>query len=389
MNIQAFGSAISSFPFGARKSNQSNQVRLNDWQPHAQGNLAKSQRYRHGDVQKLVENRLTDSISKATDAPFISDPRHTGKTLDSDKLAERILTHIAKSYGQQIRQDPGFDTAHFLSHVRLGLEEGFAQARDALAQLGLLSDDQNASLDDAYASIQEGLNRLESSNLNPVNVTEVRTQGIAAQIRKSAEIEIVTKEGDVVKISLAGSAAMSQSMAHVKQNGSEATAFESSFQGGADFNISIEGDLNEDEQHALKLLLKQMTKVGKDFFSDNMQAAFKQAQKIGLDTEQLASLSMNLSMEKSVQAISTYQQTAMPEQNLPADKIKQIGGFLNRAGADLLSSQAALAFFADQQAAFNSLFEVVSHFLSDDYAVQAPEDKLPTLRDLIASNLNV
>jgi hypothetical protein len=299
------------------------------------------------------------------------------------------LTHIAKSYGQKIRQDPGFDTAHFLSHVRLGLEEGFAQARDALAQLGLLSDDQNASLDDAYASIQEGLNRLESSNLNPVNVTEVRTQGIAAQIRKSAEIEIVTKEGDVVKISLAGSAAMSQSMAHVKQNGSEATAFESSFQGGADFNISIEGDLNEDEQHALKLLLKQMTKVGKDFFSDNMQAAFKQAQKIGLDTEQLASLSMNLSMEKSVQAISTYQQTAMPEQNLPADKIKQIGGFLNRAGADLLSSQAALAFFADQKAAFNSLFEVVSQFLSDDYAVQAPEDKLPTLRDLIASNLNV
>jgi hypothetical protein len=381
MNIQALHSAISPLQLWSKKSNHSNHIRENDWQTRDQNNLEKGQRYRHGDVQKLVENRLTDSIQKATDSQFVVAPTNIGKALDSDKLAERILTNIAKSYGQQLNADPNFDKANFLSQLKQGVEEGFAQGRDALDQLGLLNDTQNASLDEAYASIQEGLSKLESQNSNPVNVTEVQTQGIAAQISQSAEIEIVTKEGDVVKISLANAAEMSRSMANVKQNGNEATAFESSFESSSDFSISIEGDLNEDEQASLKNLLKQMDKVGNEFFSDNIQAAFKQAQKIGLDTEQLASFSMDLTMEKSVQAITTYQQTAAPEQNLPADKIKNLEGFFNRARSDLQPAESALKPFADPDLAFTSLFDAVSQLLTNKYGDQQQTESMPKLRD--------
>ena len=384
MNIQALNSAISPLQLWTKKSNHSNHLRENDWRTRDQNNLEKGQRYHHGDVQKLVENRLTDSIQKAIDTQFVSAPANIGKALDSDKLAERILTNIAKSYGQQLNADPNFDKANFLSQVKQGVEEGFAQARDALDQLGLLNDAQNASLDDAYATIQEGLAKLESQNSNPVNATEVRTQGIAAQISQSAEIEIVTKEGDVVKISLASAAEMSRSMAHVKQNGSEATAFESSFESSSDFSISIEGDLNEDEKKSLTDLLKQLDKVGNEFFSDNIQAAFKQAQKIGLDTEQLASFSMDLTMEKSVQAISTYQQTAAPEQNLPADKIQNLGSFFNRARTDLKPAESALKPFADPNAAFDSLFDAVSQLLTNKYGDQQQMDNMPKLHDLAA-----
>lgn len=389
MNTQALNSAISPLQLWAGKSNHSQQVRTTDWQPRQYDNVEKNQRHRDGDVQTLVENRLTESIQKATDSPFVQAPANIGKALDSDKLAERILTNIAKTYGQQLNANPNFDKANFLSQVKQGVEEGFAQARDALDQLGLLSEAQNASLDDAYATIQDGLAKLESNNLGPVNTTEVRTQGIAAQISQSAEIEIVTKEGDVVKISMASAAEMSRSMANVKQNGNEATAFESSFASTSDFNISIEGDLNEDEKKSLTDLLRQLDKVGNAFFGDNIQAAFKQAQKIGLDTEQLAGFSMDLSMEKSVQAISTYQQTAAPEQNLATDKIKDLGNFFNRARADLQPSQSALKPFADSKAAFNSLFDAVGQFLNDKYAEQEPTDNLSILRDLAAKALNV
>lgn len=384
MNIQALKSAISPLQLWTKKSHHSNHIRENDWQTRYQNNVENDQRYRHGDVQKLVENRLTDSIQKATDNQFVSAPTNLGKALDSDKLAERILTNIAKTYGQQLNADPNFDKANFLSQVKQGVEDGFAQARDALDQLGLLNDAQNASLDDAYATIQEGLAKLESQNSNPVNATEVQTQGIAAQISQSAEIEIVTKEGDVVKISLANAAEMSRSMANVKQNGNEATAFESSFESSSDFSISIEGDLNEDEQESLKNLLKQMDKVGNEFFSDNIQAAFAQAQKIGLDTDQLASFSMDLTMEKSVQAISTYQQTAAPEQSLPADKIKNLESFFNRARSDLQPSESALKPFADPDSAFNSLFDAVSQLLTNKYGDQQQTESMPKLHDLAA-----
>jgi hypothetical protein len=383
MNILGLDS-LSPFQLFTRKSEHADRVRETEHRHHQHGKTENSQRSRLGNPEKLVENQLTDSIRKATDIPFVSPPTNIGKALDSDKLAERILANIAKSYGEQLQADPNFDKANFLSQVKQGVEEGFAQARDALDQLGLLNDTQSANLDDAYATIQDGLSKLEAS-LNPVNTSQVQTQGVAAQISQSAEIEIVTQEGDVVKIRLAESASMSQSIAHVKQNGQAATAFESSSESSSDFSISIEGNLNEDEQKSLKKLLKQMDKVGKEFFSDNIQGAFKQAQKIGLDTEQLASFSMNLSMEKSVQAISTYQQTAAPEQNLATDKINQIGDFFNRARADLQPSQDALKPFADPVSAFNGLFEAVNKMLTAQNPSQETDDTQPTLPEFARS----
>jgi hypothetical protein len=383
MNILGLDS-LSPFQLFTRKSEHADRVRETEHRHHQHGKTENSQRSRLGNPEKLVENQLTDSIQKATDTQFVSAPANIGKELDSDKLAERILANIAKSYGEQLKADPNFDKANFLSQVKQGVEDGFAQARDALDQLGLLNDAQSANLDDAYATIQDGLSKLETS-LNPANTTQVQTQGVAAQISQTAEIEIVTQEGDVVKIRLAESGSMSQSIAQVKQNGQEATAFESSSESSSDFSISIEGDLNEDEQKSLKKLLKQMDKVGKEFFSDNIQGAFKQAQKIGLDTEQLASFSMNLSMEKSVQAISTYQQTAAPEQNLATDKIQQISDFFNRARADLQPSQDALKPFADPVSAFNSLFEAVNKMLTAQNPSQETDDTQPTLPEFARS----
>lgn len=71
MNIQALNSAISPLQLWTKKSNHSNHVRENDWQTRDQNNLEKGRRYRHDDVQKLVENRLTDSIQKAIDTQFV------------------------------------------------------------------------------------------------------------------------------------------------------------------------------------------------------------------------------------------------------------------------------------------------------------------------------
>ncbi len=208
-------------------------------------------------------------------------------------------------------------------------------------------------------------------------------QGISAQINQSAEVEIVTKEGDVVKIRLAQSASNSQSSVNIQKDGLTANAFQSSSESSSKFSISVDGNLNEDEQNAVKKLLKQIDSVGQDFFNGNVQDAFNHAQKIGLDSEQLASFSVDLSFDKSVQAVSAYQQTALPDQQVEPDKIKQAADFFGQARDLLKTAQSALQPFENPLSAFNTLFDAVTQLGTDQNSGAKPADNSQTLQKII------
>jgi hypothetical protein len=124
-------------------------------------------------------------------------------------------------------------------------------------------------------------------------------------------------------------------------------------------SVSVEGNLNEDEQKALKNLLKEMDNVGQDFFNGNLKDAFDHTQKIGLDSAQIAGFSMSLSSSRSIQAVAAYQQVAAPDQQVEADKIKQATDFFSHAKELLASAQSALKPFENPLSVFNALFNGV------------------------------
>jgi hypothetical protein len=134
----------------------------------------------------------------------------------------------------------------------------------------------------------------------------------------------------------------------------------SSSENSSDFSVSIEGNLNEDEQQSLKHLLKQMDEVGQEFFNGDIQTAFNHVQKIGLDTGQLASFSMSLSMERSIQAVAAYQQAGFPDQQIEPEKIKQTADFFSQARELFKSAESALEPFENPLPAFNVLFDAVN-----------------------------
>lgn len=187
----------------------------------------------------------------------------------------------------------------------------------------------------------------------------MQLQGFSTQVNQAAQIEIVTKEGDVIKIRLTQSATNSQGLVNIEQGGISATAFQSNSESRSDFSVAVEGNLNEDEQKSLKKLLKQMDRVGHDFFNGNTQAAFSHVQQIGLDTKQIASFSMSLSMEKSVQAVAAYQQVGFPDRQIEPEKIKQAADFFSHARDLLKSAQAALEPFENPLSTFNALFNAI------------------------------
>lgn len=133
-----------------------------------------------------------------------------------------------------------------------------------------------------------------------------------------------------------------------------------------EFQISISGDLNEDEQNSLKDLLQQMQKVGQAFFQGDSKRAFNQAQKMGFDTEQIAGFSMSLNMEKSIRAVSAYQQVS---EQYPVDNnaLKQAGDFYNQAAQALAGKTSILQLFPSPSKTFDELASGIADIVAGEF----------------------
>ncbi len=134
----------------------------------------------------------------------------------------------------------------------------------------------------------------------------------------------------------------------------------------SDFNLSIEGDLNAEEQQSISELLKAMSQVSQDFFQGNVSNAFSQAQNMGLETEQIAGFSMNMNSQKSVQAMAAYQQTKMPEQNIDTNILSQASDFLAQAKQSIAETKSVIDSFAAPEQSFTDMFAGVGQMFSND-----------------------
>lgn len=373
MNTQSIQVSISPFLFSTRNSNPFNRV-AKAGADVTLPTLEKNQPKLVKNPEKIAENQILKSLEQAIGtSKSITSVNADDTTLNPEKLADSVLKFIKKTYGQLQHDDPNFDKTNFFSQIKQGLETGFSDAKDALGKLGLLEGQTQQDIDSAFAKIQDGLSKLESIAQTPVAST-AELQGFSAQISQAAEVEVITKEGDVVKIRLAQSASNSQSTVNIQQDGQTASAFQISSESSSNFSVSVDGNLNEDEQKALKKLLNDMDSVGKDFFNGNFKEAFNHANQIGLDNEQIASFSMSLSMAKSVQAIAAYQQASLPDQAIDSGKIKQAADFFSQARELLKTAKSALQPFENSLSVFNALFDGVTQSEATSTPEKSAED---------------
>lgn len=358
MNTHSIHTSISPFQFLARNTKQFNHDRVTENKGIQQSLPEANQPALSSRPDKIVENHVVHGIQKAIGADSVSSAKIDDTDFSPEKVADRILAFVNKAAGQLKNSDPNFDQDMFLSQIKQGIETGFSQARDALDSLGLLNGQIKQNLDTTYSKIQDGLSKLDLTDqvlASPVS----QLQGFSAQVKQAAEIEVVTREGDVIKIRLNQSASVDQVGVAIQQDGASASVFQSNSESSSGFSVTVDGNLNEDEQKSLKKLLNQMDKVGQDFFKGNIQAAFSHVQQIGLDTQQISSFSMSLSMEKSIQAVAAYQQVSSPDQNIDPEQIKQAVDFFSHARDLLKTAQSALAPFDNPMLAFSDLFNAV------------------------------
>jgi len=231
------------------------------------------------------------------------------------------------------------------------------------------------NVDDNSRQQLQGLNELASDvyHRSPVEeqtqamaTTEMAYQSYASRTSHSAEIQVTTQEGDVITINIQELAESSKSQLQAEQGGNSFSLYNESSLSSSSFSLSIEGDLNQDELKSLNKLIKDITKVSDKFFDGNIDSAFKHAQKIGFDSDQISGFSMDLNRQKSVEAVAAYQQTTVPEQNINTDLLKQAADFLTETKNFLADANAMLDFLDQPQKGFNDLFAGIGQMQVDE-----------------------
>ncbi|MBU0809764.1 MAG: DUF5610 domain-containing protein [Gammaproteobacteria bacterium] len=267
------------------------------------------------DAQATLANRLAERLGLEPGAL-------AGKANDysPEKVAGRILGFIEQRL--QSEQAAGADTGKLqklLDQAREGVEKGFGEARKILDGMGVLQGKVASDIDDTYQKIQDGFSDL-SKRFSPDAALVEGSSSIAAYSERFAaqaetfEMSVTTRDGDRLRISIAqASANWSQSGVVASSNGNGSSMVASSQSGSLQiggWQVSVEGELDDQERAALEKLFGQVQELSNKFYSGDLNGAFDRAMALEMDGEQLASMSLRLTQTTVRQATDAYSAVA-------------------------------------------------------------------------------
>jgi hypothetical protein len=275
--------------------------------------LAAAMSRRQVDAQEALAARLGERLGLEPGAL-------KGKSSDysPEKVADRVLGFIDQRLRSEAANGADPDKLQgLLDQARAGVQKGFDEARKILDGLGVLGGKVAEDIDDTYSRIQNGLEQLQKTYIQPAESAlpggAVAVAGYSERIKAQAEtfdLEVKTRDGDKLRISIAqASADWSRGSVAAAADGNGtvvlASGQSSSLRIGA-WQVEVEGELDEEEKAALGDLLGQVQDISSKFYSGDLAGAFDRALALDMDGEQLASMSLRLTQTKVTQATDAY-----------------------------------------------------------------------------------
>ncbi len=149
----------------------------------------------------------------------------------------------------------------------------------------------------------------DRSSQSLINISESASLSSAFEQSRESTIEIVTQDGDKVKVSYSAfiQASANQNYARNQQGEFFSSAFFNV--SSTAFQFSVQGNLDEGEQQAIGELLTDVGSLADQFFSGNVQAAFNSALNLGFDSSELKSFALDFQQSTYVEVVKTYQRT--------------------------------------------------------------------------------
>jgi len=291
----------------------------------------------------LLSSVEKHTLSMASGGVSLAKPQQV-ELFDAEEVARNVLNFVASSlYSAKQSGMPEDQLAEMMAQARKGVDMGFEGAREELGDAGLLDEELAKGIDKSYDLIQDGLEKIEEGDYQLESVPIQQQMAMASS--QSASIELETAEGDKVTISYGSQLAASYSEGR--------SSIQASLSSQQQFSFSVEGDLNDDELAAIADLVKQVDKVGAQFFKGNLDQAFEHALSIGFDEQQLVGFAVNFEQQQSVAVSQAYQTANQPSEN-SSELIPELSEFLS-SWQEIQAKVNAL--FAEPKAATEQLLD--------------------------------
>jgi len=308
---------------------------------------------------ELLEKRLSAAFTGEQSTQNYIRANEVEGAQRGHQLIDRVLSDARQLLSQS-------DTD--IDDVRSKIEQGFRETYEALENLQQLDDSAKVELTSLYKHIQQGLNTLSSDvsdrdgehddvddddgigagelTLNSVS----HTASIDIQRSLSSTLQIQTAEGDIVNIQLSRNSSAQFDQAY--QADANGFSFSSNRSVSAEFNLeySVEGELNENENAAIKDLIKDVNILASKAYDGNLQNALKKAAGLSSFYEEINSFDLQLSYEQSITAQSQTEISFSGREISP----ELIDNVINKLSTD---SPA------------DSLFNNINHFAKDVYDI--------------------
>ena len=160
-----------------------------------------------------------------------------------------------------------------------------------------------SDVDSAGGALRHRLEALMAGvGANIGSSTSVAAQATLTQKQK-VSVELVTAEGDIVKLSFRSRTSSSVDLAAAATVGGTAagTAGFSTINSSR-LSIEVQGNINADEAAAIGDVLNQVETLANQFFAGDVAQAFASAAALHIDSSQLASVALQLRVKQSFQA---------------------------------------------------------------------------------------
>lgn len=286
-----------------------------------------------GDAAVLVRH-TRHNLEKISAAPGF-------RPLTAEQAADNILGFIAR----QLDRDKAAGATPEALESRLqaglrGFQQGFAEAREKLEALSLLSPEVEASIGKTRDLVLTGIDELalthlghklndsteDQVQLSPLAARGATLDGSAWQLdyselqAQSFHFELMTREGDRVTISA--------SRQEVQAFSAAAGQWRYDGASNSHFALSIEGELSAEEHAAIDGLLQQVDELAADFYGGDLEGAFASALSLGYDAQQISAFSLNLTRTEIQRASHAY--GSQPEASPLQSKLAPLGQFVKK-----------------------------------------------------------
>lgn len=176
------------------------------------------------------------------------------------------------------------------------LESALGDARDTLQALGADPGD----IAQATAEFRDRVGGLVGASASaPEENVAALTAVSARHVRKErGSIELVTQDGDVVRIRFRSKEAERVSHVEVAAGGASASSTRVDAYSGTRIKVDVNGSLDAGELEAIRSFLGEVDQLANDFFAGDVEQAFAQGAALEFDAAEIARYSLKLSFSE-------------------------------------------------------------------------------------------